>query len=180
MCRGRPAAEHVKDDADEFLREPAWVCLRPTGRTRDLVLVNYHAIYDAPADVRRREIMLLGADRDGDGVADDLVREIRATRPQPIDVVLLGDFNVESSEVASALPAYRDLVRGNGSTLNLRDQITENLYDHILIGADDFAAGEVSSAEVIDVRGVAHGDTFYRSISDHLPVRFVLGNPAEP
>ncbi|HVH42040.1 MAG TPA: endonuclease/exonuclease/phosphatase family protein [Labilithrix sp.] len=177
LCRGWKAARTIADEEDAFLREPAWTCLKLPGRKRDLLLVSYHAVYGSPIE-RRREVGWLDDDLDHDGKADDVLRGIRASRSSEADVMIVGDFNLGSSELAEALPRFVDLADGKGSTLNLRDEITDNLFDHVIVPADDAAGLGATRAEVLDVRKYMKGDTFFRSVSDHLPVRFQLA-PSE-
>jgi endonuclease/exonuclease/phosphatase family metal-dependent hydrolase len=174
LCSGWTAgAEYIKDPNDAFLREPAWTCFKLVDRDRELVLAAYHALYGSLAE-RRREVALISDDVDGDGVPNDVVREMRASRPNA-DVVLVGDFNLTTNELREVLPSYKDLTAGNGSTLNDHDDVTTNEYDHVVMAPDEPLLTDFTPAEVLDVRPMAHTGPYFKTISDHLPIRFHLG-----
>jgi hypothetical protein len=176
VCSGWSAgARHFRDDEGAFLRAPAWTCLKVAGRDRELLLVTYHAIYGSAAE-RRREVALLDADLDNDGRADDVVRTVRASRPSS-DVILVGDFNLTPRELNVAIPRYQDLTDGAGSTVNGEGDITDNLFDHLVVPSGEAVAREVGRAQVLDVRKRARRG-FFRTVSDHLPIRFVLPTAA--
>lgn len=172
-CSGWQGVKQLADVQGAFLREPAWTCLTVAGH--DLLLVGYHAVFGSAAE-RRREVGALDDDLNNDGRTDDVLREIRESRAKKAEIIVVGDFNLEAKDIAKVLPTWRDATTGTGSTINLRDEITDNLYDHVLIPPDQPGLASIAPAEVLDVRGVANGDTYFRSISDHLPIRFVLSN----
>jgi hypothetical protein len=87
---------------------------------------------------------------------------------------MVGDFNLTPRDMEVALPAWKDLTTGSGSTINSDDGVSNNLYDHVLVPPDEPNLAGLRPAEVLDVRSYAKDDTFFRSISDHLPIRFVL------
>jgi endonuclease/exonuclease/phosphatase family metal-dependent hydrolase len=177
VCQGwTKAAQYINDDEDAFLREPAWTCLKVRAHARELLLVSYHAIYGSIAE-RRREVGWIDDDLDNDGTREDVVRTIRNSRPHA-DVVFVGDFNLTTRELHDVLPTYRDLTAGTGSTINADGAITDNLYDHVVVAPDEPLAAELAPAQVLDVRGVAHDASYFSSVSDHLPIRFVLGATA--
>jgi endonuclease/exonuclease/phosphatase family metal-dependent hydrolase len=172
-CTGWTAgAEYIKDPKDAFLREPAWTCLRIEGRTKELLIAAYHALYGSLAE-RKREIVLVADDIDGDGTTGDLVREIRASRPGA-DFVLVGDFNLTTSQIHDVLPTMKDLTNGNGSTLNNHDEVTTDQFDHVVMAADEPLAAGFTPAEVLDVRAMAGDAGYFETVSDHLPIRFHL------
>jgi endonuclease/exonuclease/phosphatase family metal-dependent hydrolase len=172
-CANWQAPQYLPDDEDIFLREPAWTCLKVGVHARDLILVSYHAIFGSISE-RKREVGWIDDDLDEDGRPNDVVRAIRKSRPGA-DVLFVGDFNLKKNEIAAVLPEFKDLTAGTGSTINDGDEITDNLYDHLLLAPDEPLARELAPAEVLDVRSAAKSDTYFRSISDHLPIRFVLG-----
>jgi hypothetical protein len=112
-------------------------------------------------------------DLDFDGQRDDLFRKMAKSRPAGADVLLLGDFNLKPNEMADVLPTYKDLTNGNGSTVNADNQITDNQYDHVLVQPSSPLAS-LPPAEVLDVRDYAGSDGFFKTISDHVPIRFTL------
>ncbi len=67
------------------------------------------------------------------------------TRPSERDLFIGGDFNLVPGELQQAVSQPVE-TEGSGSTLNQQIQITENLYDHILIH------DEAASQEVINHR----------------------------
>lgn len=178
VCPKWEGARFVSDAKDAFLREPSWSCFAIPGRERELLLANYHAIYGSIVE-RRREVTLLDDDLDEDGVDNDVMTEVRASRPHEVDVIVLGDFNLTTNDLANVLPRFVDLTKGTGSTLNLRDGVTKNLFDHALVAEDDADSLGATSAVVLDVRAYASDDTFYRSVSDHLPIRFELARSSQ-
>ncbi len=173
LCTDFSGVKQFRDDEGTFQREPAWTCLKINGRSNELMLVSYHAIFGSVAE-RRREVGALDDDLDHDGRRDDLLRAVRASRSGGPDVVVVGDFNLTPPSIASELPTWKDLTTGAGSTLNATDEITANLYDHVLVPPDQPSLDGVEPAEVLDVRELADRDTFFRSVSDHLPIRFTL------
>ena len=173
VCPGwTDGAEYVRDPNDAFLREPAWTCFKIQGRDRELLLSAYHALYGSLAD-RRREVALVAGDIDADGTNDDLVRAMRASRANA-DVVLVGDFNLTKNELHAVLPTYADLTAGNGSTLNDHDEVTTNEYDHVVVAPDEPLRADLGLAEVLDVRSMAPAGAYFKTVSDHLPIRFHL------
>jgi endonuclease/exonuclease/phosphatase family metal-dependent hydrolase len=179
ICDGWTAgAEYVRDPNDAFLREPAWTCFKIEGREHELVLAAYHALYGSLAE-RRREVALVAGDIDADGTSDDLVRAMRASRPS-CDAVLVGDFNLTKNELHDVLPTYADLTAGNGSTLNDQDEITTNQYDHVVVAPDEPLRADLGLAEVLDVRSMAPAGAYFKTVSDHLPIRFHLALATPP
>jgi endonuclease/exonuclease/phosphatase family metal-dependent hydrolase len=170
-----PEAKRLPDPEDIYLREPAFGCFKFKSSEHELVLAGYHAIFGEPAD-RKREVGFIDDDNDQNGEKDDLFNLMKASRPTAPDVVLVGDFNLSSNEIKEVLPRYTDLTTGNGSTLNDQDGISPNQYDHVIVMPDArmITAG-TKPAEVLDVRTQHEaGVSFYRSVSDHLPIRFLM------
>lgn len=176
VCEGwGDEAKRLPDPEDIYLREPAFGCFKFKTSDHELVLAAYHAIFGQPAD-RKREVGFLDDDNDNDGNKDDLFNLMKASRPGEPDVVLVGDFNLTTNEMRDVLPRYVDHTIGNGSTLNTNDGISSNQYDHVVVMPDArmLAAG-TKPAEVLDVRSQhEEGVSFYRSVSDHLPIRFLM------
>lgn len=177
ICEGfGTEAMRLPDPEDIYLREPAFGCFKFKSSEHELVLAGYHAIFGEPAE-RKREVGFLDDDNDNDGTKDDLFNLMKASRPgtEP-DVVLVGDFNLNANDLKDVLPRYVDHTIGNGSTLNDQDGISGNQYDHVVVMADArmITAG-TKPAEVLDVRAQHEpGVSFYRSVSDHLPIRFTM------
>jgi endonuclease/exonuclease/phosphatase family metal-dependent hydrolase len=172
-CDGWSGTRYLPDAEDAFLREPAWTCLRLDAYDHDVLVMSYHAIYGTVTE-RRREVGFLDDDLNHDGKSDDVFEAVHASRADA-SVLLLGDFNLTNREMANALPRYKDLTAGNGSTLNSTDAITDNQFDHAVLAPGDPLLGHFQPAEVLDVRDRApEGNTFFRSVSDHLPIRLVL------
>lgn len=176
VCEGwGTEAKRLPDPEDAFIREPAWACFKFKTSEHELVLAGYHALFGQPAE-RKREVGFLDDDLDNDGSKDDLFNLMKASRPGDPDVVLVGDFNLTPNELQGVLPRYVDHTTGDGSTLNEEDGISSNQYDHVVVmpGARMLTAG-TQPAEVIDVRSEhARGVTFFSTVSDHLPIRFVM------
>lgn len=169
-------AKRLPDPEDVYIREPAFGCFKFKSSTNELVLAAYHALFGQPAD-RKREVGFLDDDNDQDGQKDDLFNLMKASRPGTTpDVVLVGDFNLNPNEIKEVLPRYTDLTDGNGSTLNEQDGISPNQYDHVIVMPDQrMVTAGTKPAEVLDVRSQhAEGVSFYRSVSDHLPIRFIM------
>lgn len=173
LCDGWSGTRYLPDDEDAFLREPAWACIKLAAYDRELILASYHAIYGTVTE-RRREVALIDDDLDNDGKKDDVFRTMQGSRPGNPAVLFLGDFNLTPREMADALPTYKDLTDGEGSTINAEDGITANQYDHLVVASDDPIVADLKPAKTLDVRHRAKNDTFFRSISDHLPIRFVV------
>lgn len=177
VCEGfGTEARRLPDPEDIYLREPAFGCFKFKSSEHELVLAGYHAIFGEPAE-RKREVGFLDDDNDNNGTKDDLFELMKASRPagSDPDVVLVGDFNLNANEIREVLPRYVDHTIGNGSTLNGQDGIA-NMYDHVVVmqGARMIEAG-TKPAEVLDVRTQKQpGVSFYRTVSDHLPIRFVM------
>jgi len=136
-------------------------CLAETVRTTDFLLGIYHATWaGGERRIIRDEVAQLGLVFD----------EMSHARPGERDRLILGDFNLVPDELADILP-YEDRTEGTGSTLNSDGEITDNLYDHVLV-RDPVATSEmVGNAQVLDVRDVAGSPAeFYRTVSDHLPI----------
>ncbi|MBX3230347.1 MAG: hypothetical protein KIT84_03570 [Labilithrix sp.] len=174
-CNGFATPRYMKDPQDVFIREPAYACFKVNASSKELVLGAYHALFGSPIE-RRREVSFLDDDLDRNGKPDDLFAAMKASRSGSPDVLLLGDFNLTPSELKDALPRYVDLTVGTGSTINSKNEITSNLYDHAVVPADSrlLKAG-TKPARTLDVRRVAKKNTtFYTSVSDHLPIRIII------
>jgi endonuclease/exonuclease/phosphatase family metal-dependent hydrolase len=164
----------LNDPEGTFQREPAWTCLKVKGHPRELLLLSYHAIFGSMVE-RRREVGALDDDLNNDGRKDDFLRAVKASRTGSPDILMVGDFNLEGSDIVGELPTWKDLTTGNGSTLNLDDGISPNMYDHLVVPPGQPQLDGLEKAKVLDVRDQApSGDTFYRRVSDHLPIRFSL------
>jgi hypothetical protein len=150
--------------ADRFLREPAFECFEAGDPSRpgvDFLLAAYHAPWaDGDAVEIAAEVAQL----------DDVFTAMKSTRPGEEDLIIAGDFHLESVELAEVTRAT-DRTRGTGSVLNLLGNRTANLPDHILVFDSGGSVELLGDAEVVDVRGAARSNKeFYRTVSDHLPI----------
>jgi endonuclease/exonuclease/phosphatase family metal-dependent hydrolase len=171
-CAGSKV-QRLPDPEDVFIREPAWACFKLKAHPRELVVAAYHALFGSPVE-RKREVGFLDDDLDRNGKPDDLFAAMKASRSGNPDVLLLGDFNLGSSELAQALPRYVDLTNGKGSTINTANQVTANQYDHAVVPSDSPLIGKTAPAETLDVRKVVTGDAYFSTVSDHLPIRLII------
>lgn len=178
ICSGFAAetggVERLADPQGTFLREPAWTCFTMKGHPRDVLLASYHAMFGSIAE-RRREIGALDDDLNNDGQKDDFLHAMQASHNGDADILMVGDFNVDGDDLGRELPGWSERTTATtGSTLNLEDGISPNLYDHLLVPPGQPQLDSLGAAEVLDVRSTATTDSFYRSVSDHLPIRFSL------
>jgi endonuclease/exonuclease/phosphatase family metal-dependent hydrolase len=172
LCDDWDGAHYFSDEEDAFLREPAWTCIKLKRVRREILIGSYHAIFGTQLE-RRREVSFLDDDLDGDQTADDFFAEMRKSRANA-SMMLLGDYNLTPPEMAAALPRYKVLSSTDTSTLDNDDSLSPNRYDHVVMRPDDPMLPRIPPSEVLDVRSRAQGDTFFRSVSDHLPIRFVI------
>jgi len=151
--------------ADQFSREPAFVCLQVEGTngtiSTDFLLAPYHATWsDGDEDVIADEVEEL----------DAVFTAMAAAQTGEADLLILGDFNLVPSVLAVTL-SEADRTEGTGSTLNLTGERTANLYDHLLVHNETASAELVGNAAVIDARDSASSPKiFYQTVSDHLPI----------
>ena len=97
-----------------------------------------------------------------------------AARPGEGDVIVAGEFNLDSAELALVTTAA-DRTAGSGSRLNLLGEPVAILRDHILVRPQRATVAMVGNGMVLDVRGVAASPReFRRAVSDHLPVMIRL------
>ena len=151
-----------------FSREPAFVCLEAgfdmgpdSGTTGfDFVLASYHALW-ASGDT---EVTMAEVDH-----VDDVFASMAAACPGEEDLVIAGDFNLESDTIDTLVDADI-LTEGSGSTLRDDGHISGNLIDHVLV-ASAASTAEAGPALVLDVRGEASTFPVFReTVSNHLPV----------
>ena len=149
---------------DRFVREPAFGCFA-AGDAAAPGLDFLLAVYRAPV-----------ADDDAAEVAaevshlDDVFTAMQLARPGEDDLIIAGDFHLESVELPHSLHAT-DRTRGGGSVLDLLGERTARLPDHILVHDPRATAEVLGDAEALDVRGVAPShQAFYQTVSDHLPI----------
>ncbi len=173
LCEGWAGVEQYDDADDVIAREPAWACIKLKASPRELVIASYHAVFGDGTYDARREVSLCDDDLDNDGKPDDLFNAMRKSRPSATDVMLVGDFNLSFGEMKDAMPAYVDLTVGNGSTVNVSDEITTNQYDHMMVLPSSPLLAASKPAETLDVRKVAT-QGYFETVSDHLPLRLVL------
>ncbi|MCC7542412.1 MAG: hypothetical protein IT379_39705 [Deltaproteobacteria bacterium] len=151
--------------ADNFAREPAYMCFEATApsgeRGADFVIAAYHATWsNGHTPTIAAEVAHLPA----------VFQEMAAAVPGEADLLVVGDFNLRPADLAAA-GAFNDRTAGSGSTLNSSGAITANLYDHF-VTIDPSSMSEMGgAADVLDVRSVAASPSeFYRTVSDHLPI----------
>ena len=172
-CEEGPPLSYVPDDmtddtvsvAGRFLREPAFGCFRAHARGApgfDFLLGVYHARYGSgSAEDIAQEVMHL----------DALLRRVSSIWPKEKDVLLLGDFNLDSEQLARWVSAH-DATSGTGSTLNPRGDLSANLLDHLLLLNPEHIQELIAPAEVLDLRGEAGSSrAYFQLVSDHLPIR---------
>jgi hypothetical protein len=151
--------------SDTFDREPAFACFQTAAAdgtvTFDFVLAAYHARWaDGDIDDISDEVDELG----------DVFSAMGAAQPGERDLIIAGDFNLVPADLEDAV-GREITTAGTGSTLNGQGDRTGNLYDHIVVDDPQTTAELIGSATVIDVRDVAaDNETFFRTVSDHLPV----------
>ena len=149
---------------DRFLREPAFGCFEAGDAAApgvDFLLAAYRAPWaDGDAADVAAEVAQLG----------DVFTAMQLARPGEDDLIIAGDFNLESIELRQNVHAA-DRTQGQGSVLNLLGDRTARLPDHILVYDERATAELLGNAEAVDVRGVApSAGEFYRTVSDHLPI----------
>lgn len=175
QCQGWDGLRFIRDHdgstgdsgVDHFSREPAFGCFRAVagGAQFDFLLAAFHATW-AGGD----SAAILAEARGLDAVAE----EMAAARPGENDIFVLGDFNLVPARLAEATTLV-DWTTGQGSTLNRSGAITTHLYDHVLVRSPELSPELRGRAEVLDVRDqVASPELFYRTVSDHLPIRVRL------
>jgi endonuclease/exonuclease/phosphatase family metal-dependent hydrolase len=173
-CDGWTGLQYLADNdgsgsgagPDVFTREPAFGCFAarlPDGSTGfDFMLAAYHARWDGHnVPAIRAEV----------GHVAEVFDAMAQAEAGEADRILVGDFNLVTSALEDVLERAVEIV-GTASTLNSRGALSANLYDHMVIH-DRAATAELAGApEILDVRDVASdARTFYRTVSDHLPVR---------
>ncbi len=181
-CAGWSSLRYLPDNdgsvsgvgPDVFSREPAFGCFevrRPDGATGlDFMLAVYHARW---ADGDTAEI------QDEVEHVTDVFEAMGQERPGERDRILVGDFNLAATDLEVVLgPQVRTL--GAGTTLNSLGERTANLYDHLLLFDRAATSEMVGSPEVLDVREVAASPrAFFRTVSDHLPIRAMFRAQAD-
>lgn len=150
--------------SDHFLREPAFGCFKAPMNKKyagvDFLLGVYHARGEgADVDEIKEEV-----DR-----IDDVFAAMQASRQGERDIIIAGDFNLVPAHLQQVLDVLVK-TRGSASTLDSTGELTDNLYDHLLILDEQATTEMIDPPTVIDVRSVALSPReFYRTCSDHLP-----------
>ena len=150
---------------DIFSREPAFGCFEAPLNTNavgiDFLLAAYHARWsDGDKAAIAAEVSRL----------DDVFTSMSEARPGEKDLIIAGDFNLDTPLLQNAL-TYTIPTQGDGSTLNTKGEITNNQYDHLILHDSAATKELVGAVTVLDVRGMsASNDQFYKTVSDHLPV----------
>ena len=151
---------------DLFLREPAFGCYRETSAAGaasplDFLLGVFHARWGtgSPAEIAS-EVQHL----------DEVLERQAKLYPAEKDILLIGDFNLGSSELAPLVNA-EDATEGSGSTLNHAGERSDNLLDHLLVLNPEYTLELLAPAHVLDLRSEAGGGAAYvEHVSDHLPI----------
>jgi len=173
-CDGWTALQYIVDNdgspagsgPDNFSREPAFGCfaarLANGAIGFDFVLAAYHARWEeGNTTAIENEVKNIPKVFDA----------MRQARPGENDLIIVGDFNLVKANVEEVLGSSV-LTVGTGSTLNISGNRTTNLYDHLLIGDASTMKQIVENPQILDVRDLAtSGEAFYRTVSDHLPLR---------
>jgi len=171
------APDDVTDDAvsleGRFLREPAFGCFRAGANGTpgfDFLLGAYHARYGSgSAEDIAQEVMHV----------DALLRRVSSLWPKEKDVLLLGDFNLDSEQLARWVVA-QDATSGTGSTLNQNGERSLNLLDHLLLPNPEHTHELIAPAEVLDLRTEAGSSrTYFLQLSDHLPIRALFRSESD-
>jgi hypothetical protein len=149
--------------SDVFVREPAFGCFQfgpAQTPSADFLLAAFHATFKGGTAIDA-EVGRLG----------EVFQTMQEARPGEKDLFIVGDFNRTPPKIAELLPSVADRTRGVGSTLNFTGALTANLYDHVLVFDEQASQEMQGEARVIDVRDVVSDHaTFYRTVSDHLPI----------
>jgi hypothetical protein len=152
----------TSNGVDHFLREPAFACFEAGDASApgvDFLLAAYHAPEGDAGDVAA-EVSHFG----------DVFSAMKLARPGEDDLIIAGDFHLESVELHQVTTAT-DHTSGGGSVLNLMGERTPSLPDHVVVYDPRATAELLGDAEALDVRGVAPSNAeFYRTMSDHLPI----------
>jgi hypothetical protein len=173
-CVGWTALQYIADNEggktgtgpDVFSREPAFGCfaarLPNGGLGFDFMLAAYHARWDGGNTAAiKKEVRNI----------PNVFQAMRQARAGEEDLIIVGDFNLVKANMEEAIGSAV-LTVGTGSTLNLKGERTNNLYDHLLIFSAGATKELLDKPEILDVRDVAASTSaFYRTVSDHLPIR---------
>ncbi len=108
------------------------------------------------------------------GVLSDVVAELKAAYPSERDIIIAGTFNLSGPDLQDAVET-KVLTKGPASVLSPTGELTENLYDHILIYSEDDTVERIDAPHIVDVRAAAASSQDYlQSCSSHLPVLLLL------
>lgn len=173
-CEGWGELRYHKDadgslenaEGDFFVREPAFACFEAGWQSGapgfDFLLAAYHATWsDGKVKKIQEEVSRIS----------EVFASMQSARKGERDLFLIGDFNLIPQKLTEAA-GIRSRTKGNGSTLSSKGEITDNLYDHLLVW-DEEASGElIGDAFVLDVREKASNPkVFFQTVSDHLPIK---------
>lgn len=165
LCNGWTDLRFAPDPNDLFSREPAFACfatLLGNGSTGfDFLLAAYHARW-ADGDISdiQGEVKHL----------NEVFSAMSAARPGEHDLVVAGDFNLVSSDLEVTISKPIRTV-GTGSTLNSSGEVTDNVYDHLVVADLTATLAMIGPEQILDVRSVAADPkTYFQTISDHLPI----------
>ncbi len=148
------------EDNNEFLREPYIACFK--AGNFDFTLINIHVIYGDSVSDRRAEVSLL----------DNVISQVQKVNSGEKDIILLGDFNLESDDFAWQITTHQALVDPSNKTT-----ITDtSSYDNIWINtAMNVEYDEVYEIYRFDELTFSNDDDVASlAVSDHRPVAIVL------
>lgn len=162
LCQGWVGIQFALDSEQSFDREPAFSCFVAEYRNNrfDFLLAAYHATWsDGDKEIIATEVENLSR----------VFIQMKDSAPDEKDLIIVGDFNLVPDDLD--LIGFTTQVVGFGSTLNLKGARTHNLYDHLILYDKSQTSELISHLQVLDVREmVQSGSTFYKTISDHLPI----------
>ena len=149
-----------------FSREPAFGCFEAPLNTNDIGIDFLLGVYHARWSKGDKKAISAEVSR-----LDDVFASMSEARPGEKDLILAGDFNLDTPLLQNVL-TYTIPTQGDGSTLNIIGEITDNQYDHFIVHDSNATSELVGTVRVLDVRGIsASNDQFYKTVSDHLPVQ---------
>jgi len=146
-----------------FAHPPRLICFELPGGGERWLLSAYRATRGGgSADEVADEVGQVGA----------LFAAMRSATKDASGAIIAGDLNLTPAEVHLVTDARID-GSGGGSVLDLLGVLTPGVRDYVLVEKPESAPASVGT--VLDVRGVAgDGKAFRDTVSDHLPVRWLL------
>lgn len=147
------------DTNDDFIREPYIACFK--ANNFDFILITIHVLYGTEVE-RREEIKLL----------DDVLRQVQNDNAGENDIMLLGDFNFDRTDLGWQITTHDAVVAPTTKTM-ISDA---NSFDNIWIDSD--STGEYKKfLEVYSFDEILYNnddDTASLEVSDHRPVAVII------